>query len=339
MNIGDKVRFLSQTGGGIVVGFDKKGWALVEDNDGFEIPMPLKECVVIEENVVAKQDEGKKLSVKGGDKLNIALEYKKEECILVNQSNYNLLVTYSVFYKDKSNLAFAGEVLPFERKVIFGIDKVALQDGTKTVAVKIIPFKRGAGKDVLVMQGKFNIYKGVDESQSWDAKPFIEKEFTVNMLNLLQGKEFVIEIINENNNNNSNTNSFDKLKKELENKYKEDIKKPAKRDKQLSLDNDDSLIKTNKQGFLEVDLHINSLLESTIGMNNGDMLLYQIEKFNDVMKSLLNKKGTRVVFIHGKGDGVLRQAILKELKSKYPKSSFQDASFKEYGFGATMITI
>ena len=60
MNIGDKVRFLSQTGGGIVVGFDRKGWALVEDSDGFEIPMPIKECVLIEENVVSKQDDTKK---------------------------------------------------------------------------------------------------------------------------------------------------------------------------------------------------------------------------------------------------------------------------------------
>ena len=40
MRIGDKVRFLNQTGGGIVVGFNKKGWATVQDEDGFEIPVP-----------------------------------------------------------------------------------------------------------------------------------------------------------------------------------------------------------------------------------------------------------------------------------------------------------
>ena len=54
MRIGDKVRFLNQTGGGIVVGFNKKGWATVQDEDGFEIPVPQSECVVVEENVVAK---------------------------------------------------------------------------------------------------------------------------------------------------------------------------------------------------------------------------------------------------------------------------------------------
>ena len=47
MRIGDKVRFLNQTGGGIIVGFGKKGWVTVQDEDGFEFPIPEKECVVI----------------------------------------------------------------------------------------------------------------------------------------------------------------------------------------------------------------------------------------------------------------------------------------------------
>ena len=51
------------------------------------------------------------------------------------------------------------------------------------------------------------------------------------------------------------------------------------------------------------------------------------------------KKGQKIVFIHGKGDGVLRKAILQELKYKYKNYQSQDASFREYGFGATMVTI
>lgn len=48
MKIGDKVRFLSEVGGGIVTGFKGKDFVLVEDADGFDIPMPIRECVVIE---------------------------------------------------------------------------------------------------------------------------------------------------------------------------------------------------------------------------------------------------------------------------------------------------
>ena len=48
VKIGDKVRFLSETGGGTVTGFQGKNIVLVEDADGFDIPMPINECVVIE---------------------------------------------------------------------------------------------------------------------------------------------------------------------------------------------------------------------------------------------------------------------------------------------------
>ncbi|MDE6770914.1 MAG: Smr/MutS family protein, partial [Muribaculaceae bacterium] len=46
-----------------------------------------------------------------------------------------------------------------------------------------------------------------------------------------------------------------------------------------------------------------------------------------------------IVFIHGKGEGVLRKAVLDLLKKEYPKAELQDASFREYGFGATLVTI
>ena len=47
MKIGDKVRFLSEVGGGIVKGFRGKDIVLVEDADGFDIPMQIRECGVV----------------------------------------------------------------------------------------------------------------------------------------------------------------------------------------------------------------------------------------------------------------------------------------------------
>lgn len=49
--------------------------------------------------------------------------------------------------------------------------------------------------------------------------------------------------------------------------------------------------------------------------------------------------GQKLVFIHGKGEGVLRKAVLDLLKKEWPKAELQDASFREYGFGATLVTI
>ena len=48
MKIGDKVRFLSETGGGKIAGFQGKNIVLVEDEDGFQIPTSIRDVVVIE---------------------------------------------------------------------------------------------------------------------------------------------------------------------------------------------------------------------------------------------------------------------------------------------------
>ena len=88
-----------------------------------------------------------------------------------------------------------------------------------------------------------------------------------------------------------------------------------------------------------MDLHINALLDTTTGLSNADMLGFQMETFHRTLEENKNRKGQKIVFIHGKGEGVLKTEIEKQLKSRYKTYYFQDASFREYGFGATMVTI
>ena len=97
--------------------------------------------------------------------------------------------------------------------------------------------------------------------------------------------------------------------------------------------------KQPKEGPVEVDLHIHELVDTTTGMSNADMLQLQLQTFRDTLDHYKNEKGRKIVFIHGKGDGVLRRAILEELQRKYKNYEYQDASFREYGFGATQVTI
>ena len=49
MKIGDQVRFLNEIGGGRVAGFQGKNIVLVEDEDGFQVPMLMTEVVVVGE--------------------------------------------------------------------------------------------------------------------------------------------------------------------------------------------------------------------------------------------------------------------------------------------------
>lgn len=91
--------------------------------------------------------------------------------------------------------------------------------------------------------------------------------------------------------------------------------------------------------LIEVDLHIGELTDSLSGMEPKDMLQMQLDTVRKHMKSNSRRIGQKIVFIHGKGEGVLRKAVLDLLKKEFPKAELQDASFREYGFGATLVTI
>lgn len=97
--------------------------------------------------------------------------------------------------------------------------------------------------------------------------------------------------------------------------------------------------KQDHNAIVEVDLHAHELLDTMVGLEPRDILEYQIKVFRDTMNAHLKKHGCRIVFIHGKGEGVLRNALLKELRTHYKQCRVQDASFREYGYGATMVTI
>jgi hypothetical protein len=94
-----------------------------------------------------------------------------------------------------------------------------------------------------------------------------------------------------------------------------------------------------KGDWMEVDLHAHELLESQRGMTNGDIVVYQIEHFERMLRNAEEKKMKRVIFIHGVGQGVLRQEIRRILNEYYPHCEFMDAPYHIYGYGATEVRI
>ena len=68
--------------------------------------------------------------------------------------------------------------------------------------------------------------------------------------------------------------------------------------------------KEHKEAIEVIDLHAHELLDNTRGMNASDILEYQLDVFRKIMEQHINQKGKKIVFIHGKGQGVLRNALL-----------------------------
>lgn len=117
------------------------------------------------------------------------------------------------------------------------------------------------------------------------------------------------------------------------------VRQYAERPKQEPARVMDKSVTLDRNAIVEVDLHADVLLDSTQGLTPTDILMMQIKAFHDTMRQYAKDKGRRIVFIHGKGEGVLRATLLKELKNHYRHCTHQDASFREYGFGATMVTV
>jgi smr domain protein-possibly involved in DNA repair len=89
---------------------------------------------------------------------------------------------------------------------------------------------------------------------------------------------------------------------------------------------------------MEVDLHIEQLVDSTRNMTNYDMLTLQLETARRQLEFAIAQRIQRVVFIHGVGEGVLRTE-LEFLLGRYPNVAFYDAEYAKYGVGATEVYI
>ena len=362
MKIGDKVRYLNAVGGGIVKGFKSKDIVWVEEDDGFETPALIRECIIVEaDNKISvkashptlsagsavanavdakgiadqarndkaiKEEEYKIVELPGKDKLNAYLAYLPldikllgkcpYEAFLINNSNYFLYINYMNRQNNAWKSRFTGLIEPNTRIFIEEFSKEELNDLEK-VCVQFIAFKKDKPYS---LKNACSIELRIDGVKFYKLHCFRENDF-------FEDEALIYPLITNDTPEREILISASDLQEAMTQKAKADssYRQPV-------------LVKKDKtQPIIEIDLHINQLLDSTAGMNNTEMLNVQLDKFSRTMEENKNKKGQKIVFIHGKGEGVLRNAILSELKMKYKNFPVQDASFKEYGFGATMVTI
>lgn len=369
MKIGDKVRFLSEVGGGVVSGFQGKDIVLVQDEDGFDIPMPVRECVVVatdDYGIPTQADKAEKkrkeeqqsqqqartpeaparprqetgngsverpeISVyrqpemKGGDVLNVCLAFVPVdikavsttafEAYLVNDSNYYLYYTYLSAEGKAWTARSFGLLEPNSKLWLEEFEKSELNDRER-VAVQLVAFK---DKRSFALKPAVSVELRIDTVKFYKLHTFQPSDFFAE-------PALIYDVVKDDETVKQVYVSADDIKTALLQKPEAEPVRPQK--KQHKVKND----------IVEIDLHIHELLDDTTGMSNSEMLNYQLDVFRKTLDEFRNKKGQRIVFIHGKGDGVLRRAILDELKRKYKTYTSQDASFREYGFGATMVTI
>ena len=293
IKVGDKVRFLNSTGGGVVRSFKGKDQVLVEDEDGFEVPALIRDCVVV------------------GDS-EMQVHY------FINDSNYYLFSNYMNRQNNSWISRYNGIVEPNTQIFLEEFGKEELND-LERICVQLIAFKKDKPYS---LKNAISVELHLDTVKFYKQHCFMENDF-------FDEDAMVYPIVRQDIPEKELLISAAELQQAMQQKVHEDRRVPQTIVKK----------KVTDSSILEVDLHITELLDNTNGLSNADMLDYQLEKFHEVLAKYAANKGQKIVFIHGKGDGVLRKAIEKELKTKYKQYYYQDASFREYGFGATMVTI
>lgn len=353
LSIGDTVRFLNTIGGGTVKGFQNKQVAIVEDEHGFDVPVLISECVVIQpaENEKLKHttpdaseftpSDRKKKTVElkvpeedelpeetpEGEKITACLAWlpmdiknlsaTAYECYFVNDSNYYLFFNYLSREGDLLKTRYSGLIEPNTKIFLEEIEKENLNE-IERVTIQFIAFKQHKPFSVKL---PCSIDLRIDTVKFYKLHSFHENDY-------FEEDALTAFIMRNDIPEDKLHISTDNLEQAMKTKKQQDERPRRAR-----------IEKPRKEAASVIDLHINELLDTTAGMNNAEILEYQLNKFNEVMKEHIHQKNHKIVFIHGKGDGVLRNALIKELKKNYPKCFHQDASFREYGYGATMVTI
>ena len=379
MKIGDKVRFLSEVGGGKISGFQGKDIVMVMDEDGFEIPTSIHDVVVVEQDdyamgkmISAKMDakqaaeerantelKNDSRSIKsilnqhdvevdmnvdeydaadreitfqaparerdGGNKLSAYLAFvpvdikeitnTRFETYFVNDSNYFIQYTYLVAEGNAWTLKGCGEVEPNTKLFIeeFGRDEL---NEMGHIAIQMVAYKKDKP---FLLKPATDVQFRLDPVKFYKLHLFEENDFFETpalLFTIVENDEVARPLVIDSK----------RLKEQM---YK-DEKIVANESKKKQKKDD---------GTVVIDLHADEVLETTAGMNTADILHYQVDVFKKTMAEYKNRKGQKIIFIHGKGEGVLRQAIVHELNYRYKSCSYQDASFQEYGYGATQVTI
>ena len=347
LQIGDTIRFLNTVGGGTVKGFQDKNIVIVEDEHGFDFPVLVSECIKVnpsdnkkQENIEVKQevvkatnapqvaeiDDAEPEETLSGEKITTCLVYLPTdiktlstttfECFFINDSNYYLFVNYMSRTNNSWTSRYNGLVEPNTKLLLEEFNKADLND-LEQVCVQYVAFKHNKPytlKSPVSVELRIDTVKFY-KLHSFKENDYFEDDAQVYYITRKDVPEREMLITNED------------IQRAIREKDA-----PARRPRIQK-------IAKKQDDILEIDLHIHELLDTTAGMSNKDMLDYQMGKFHEVMKENKNKKNRKIVFIHGKGDGVLKNEIYKAIKKDYKKVDSQDASFQEYGYGATMVII
>jgi hypothetical protein len=337
LKAGDKVRFLDEKGAGVITRFIDNKNVLVEMEDGFEIPYPLAKLVpavaemvssapklpepteVFSSHIAQTSYTSKGLQTEG-----VFLVYLPSDpgfplnghfqVLLFNMTAYQIQYTISSKQIGKYTTESAGTL--------------ASKQSLKIRDIKPEEIERWASLLVELLYFSYEPFAPREpESRVLKQKPAkFYKQSSLSSAGLTSEPAIVVDL----------TRSMQKGQEEEYFEEKELAKiifdKEQNKEKSLSRQSE----KNNSALEWEVDLHLEELVDNIRGMNNGQMIDIQLRHFQRKLDEAIAANIRKIVFIHGVGNGRLKQELCKILAT-HTDLRFHDASYGTYGFGATEV--
>lgn len=326
LRIGDKVRFLNEVGEGVITRFKDTKTVYVEMPDGFEIPYLTKHLVPVHTELILNPEVENLDMVPENvltDSVYFIIEPDHDMPLLVsdykfylfNSSSYNICFTYSI--KDDSYFQTLkhGEIGAYQKVFLKQVKKNFFTEYAYH-KIECLFYKNSHYKSQLPLAQVLFINDRI-LSQSSLVK---HVEFTRAVFGFVLKDDFMESDVVEQRLSNEDITKLKSIKE-----FKQPMKVSVAKQKIKDLTR-------------EIDLHIEELMESHSGLTNAQILAIQLEHFEKEMDYCLNNGIRKLIVIHGVGNGKLKQEILSILKT-IEGISFYDASYKNYGFGATEVAI
>ena len=351
--VGDRVNFLNDKGGGVIKKIIDTRMAEVEIEDGFNVPVLMSELVldfrtqpnkqqqivdnvqkeiknqqIIEEETKneARRSELRRFA-RGSEEEGIYLAYIPHDqqwlltglidVAVVNNTPADALYSFNLKEDEKYKNIDYGSIAPYSKVVVEAISRDDLEH-----------WYEGVIQVVLCQDDVDFVYHPLHAPFSLRASRFFKDGSFVES-GLLGEKALMICLSTALALKGAETD-LTKLMKDgvMQPKANKDIvKKAAAIDKHQT-----------QPGEAIVDLHIGELVDNILGMSSTDIFRVQINYFKKMLDSAIENDYSKVTFIHGVGNGVLKNAIIEELKN-YENTSNRMASISRFGVGAIDVMI
>ena len=351
--VGDKVNFLNSTGGGTVKKIIDTRMVEVTIEDGFDIPVLMSDLVLdyrsqqdrrqqvvdnAQKEIQQKQiieekenDDARKSSLRrfgrNAEEEGMYLAFVPQDqqwlltglldVVLVNNTPADALYSFNIKEEGKYISVDYGSIAPHSKVVIESISREDIEYWCEGY-IQVILSQEEADFIYRPLHAPFSFRSSrfFKDGSYMESGVLGEKAVMIKLTSLLALKETETDLAKMMKDGDKKTVTAQKL-----------VKEKAAIDRHQTA-----------PGEAIVDLHIGELVDNILGMSSNDMFRTQMNYFKKMLESAITNEYNKVTFIHGVGNGVLKNAIIEELKH-YDNTSNRMASIVKFGVGAIDVMI